>query len=145
MRWLLTMVHAIGRVLGITPAAGLVPQTQDSQTGGDNSIVERRLQLVSKELKAKRSRVQQDTQAQSSKTEISCAPTRTKKSSTTGTRSATPAPQPVKLKPKRKSSAAQSTTQAKSSKQKPKAVQAVNGQGGSQPRTRASKTRQHAK
>ena len=139
------IITAIGRVLGITPAVGHAVLTEDSQIGGDNSIVERRLQLVSQELKAKRSRVQQDTQAQSSKTETSSAPTRTKKSSTAGTRSATPAPQPVKLKAKRKSSAAQSTIQAKSSKRKPKAAPAANGVRGKQPATRASKTRQHAK
>ena len=56
--------------------------------------------------------------------------------------------QPVKAKPKRKPSAAQSTTAAASRKPKQKPVQpAANASGatGSQPRRRASTTRQHAK
>ena len=56
--------------------------------------------------------------------------------------------QSVKPKPKRKSSAVQSTTAAKSRKSKQKPVQPAakaSGATGSQPRTRARQTRQHAK
>ena len=144
MRLLSTMVRVIGRVLGITPAATLAPQTQDGLTGGNNNIVEQP-HFANKESKAKRSRAQQGKQAQSFKTETSCAPTRTKKSSTRGTQSATPARQPAQPKRKPAAKAAQPTTQAKSRKPAQKAAQATRGATGSQSKPTARKTRQHAK
>ena len=141
MRWLM---RAIGRVLGITPTATPVCQTQDGQTGGNSSTVKVR-KSVNKESKPKRKAVKQVTQAPSPTTETLCAPTRTKKSSTPGTPLATPAPQPVKSKPKAKRSPAQRTTQAVLPKRGQKAAQAESGATGKQRKTPASKTHQRAK
>ena len=138
-------MSVIGLVLDIIHPAGRVHPTEVYQNGGDNSIAERQPQPVNKELKAKPSRAKRDTQAQSSKTETLCAPTRTKKSSTPGTPLATPAPQPVKSKPKAKRSPAQRTTQAVLPKRGQKAAQAESGATGKPRKTPASKTRQHVK
>ena len=140
MSWLM---RVIGRVLGTTQTVTLACQIQDGQNGGNNNIVEQP-KPVSKELKRKRSVAQRDIQAQSPKTETSCAPIRTKKSSTSGTRSATPVSQSVKPKRKPKSSVAQPITQGKSSKQEPKSAHKTRGQAGKQI-VPVSKTPLHAK
>lgn len=145
MHWLLTMVRAIGQALGITPAVGHVPPTQDSPTGGKRNIAKGLVQRAKRELKAKPSVVQQDIQDQSSKTETSSVRTRTKKSSTAGTQSATPAPKPVKSKRKPAAKAVQPTTQVKSRNPAQKAVQAERGATGKQSKPTARKTRQHVK
>ena len=130
MHWLLTMVRAIGQALGITPAVGHVPPTQDSQTGGKRNIAKGLVQRAKRESKAKPSVVQQDTQDQSSKTETSSVRTRTKKSSIAGTQSATPALKPVKSKRKPAAKAVQPTTQVKSRKSAPKPAQITSGKRG---------------
>jgi thiol:disulfide interchange protein len=108
---MLALKRVIGLVLGTIKAALPVRQTQDSQTFGNNNTVEHQRQRVTKGSRLKPSHAQADTQAQSRKTEISCAPTRTKKSSTLGTPQVTPAKQ--QSEPKRKSLVAQSITQGK--------------------------------
>lgn len=143
MRWLSTMVRAIGQALGITPAVGHVPQTQDSLTGGNNSTAELQpLQLANPELKPKRSRAKQGTQAQSAKAETSRAPTRTKKSSTSGTQPATLAPQPAKSKPNSKRSPVKQDTAAQSRSKDKQPAQAECGVAGKQPVTRANQSSQ---
>jgi hypothetical protein len=138
------MVLAIGRVLGITPPATLVHLTQDGQNGGNNNTAEQP-QPVSKELKRKRSPVQQATKGQSPKAETSCVRTRIKKSSTTGTQQATPARQPAKPKRKPAAKAVPSTIPVKLRKPAQKAAQAARGATGKQSKPTARKTRQHVK
>ena len=137
--------RVIGLVLDIIHPAGRVHPMEVYQNGGDNSIVERQPQPANKELKVKPSRAKRDTQAQSSKTETSCAPTRTKKSSTPGTQSVTLAPQPAKPKRKPAAKAAPSITPAKSRKPAQKAAPAERGATGKQSKPTARKTRQRVK
>jgi hypothetical protein len=141
MSWL---TGVIGRVLNIIRTAMLAPQTQDSQTGGNNNTAEQP-QPASQELKRKRSSVKAAILAQSPKAETLCVPTRTKKSSTTGTQPATPARQPAQSKRKPAAKTAQSTTPVKSRKPVQKAAQAVRGATGKPSKPIARKTRQHVK
>ena len=143
MRWLLTMVRAIGRVVGITHPVGHVPQTQDSLTGGNNNTAELQpLQPVSPESKPKRSRAKQGTQAQSAKAETSRAPTRTKKSSAVGTQPATPVRQPAQSKPNSKRSPVKQDTAAQSRSKDKQPAQAECGVAGKQLGTRANQSSQ---
>jgi len=141
MSWLSNTARAIGQALDITPVATLVHQIRTSLIGGEINIAEHKHQLANKELKAKRSRVQQGKQEQLLKTETSCVPIRIKKSLITGTQSATLAPQQSVTKPKR--SIVQSTKADKLPKQEP--LSAIKSVRGKQQATPVSKTHQRAK
>ena len=137
--------RVIGMVLAIIRPAGRVAQTVDSQTGGERNIAKGLVRRAKQESKAKQSAVKQDTRDLLPKIEISPVPTHTKKSQEVGTPQVAPAPQPAKSKSKPKRSVAQPTTQGKSRSKGKQAVRPASGGVGKQPKTPASKTRQHAK
>ena len=155
-----TLITAIARLLGVkapsmevsvqlTQTAGLAHQEPTTQRGNKRSAQPTKPRPVKPAVKAKSARVLKATQAQSQAQEQ--APVQQqqeRQSGVRGRKQATPVSKSAKQKPKRKPSAAQSTTAAVSRKPKQKPVQPAakaSGATGSQPRTRASKTRQHAK